>query len=334
MIAAFHHWRYYFALIALVLLAACDQHEDSAQEGSTPAYEQVITGEGYAIELTADRTEMSIADRLTITLTPQSDEREFRELGVEPIEAGRWIVHQREWKTDPLDTSPIAQTHLVLEPYTPGDLEAPEFRITPLFADDTQGTPVVSERFPVTVTSVLSDEDTDIAGAKGVVDPPAPVWWRRPLVIGVILGGLLLLAITLIARRMLSRVVVDEASIPCDEAALARLDELRRSGMMHPDSMDRFYYALSEILRWYIEQQFSINAPDLTTEEFLEMASHSHTIRDADLELLGRFMSHCDRVKFAKEQVGTDQANRSMDTVKSFINRTTPTSAPTPEVDA
>ena len=95
------------------------------------------------------------------------------------------------------------------------------------------------------------------------------------------------------------------------EIALERLDKLLRSDMLDKGQVREFYFELTALLRTYIEGQFSLRAPEQTTEEFLaelrkSLAFNPQTARD----LLRRFLEHGDMVKFAKLEPSRDEAIR------------------------
>jgi hypothetical protein len=91
--------------------------------------------------------------------------------------------------------------------------------------------------------------------------------------------------------------------------------------------MKQFYFELSMFLRRYIEDRFGLRAPERTTEEFLREARGRPALGTRDVELLERFLGHCDMVKFAKLEVVREQAESSMETVRGFVDRTTPEAA-------
>ena len=82
------------------------------------------------------------------------------------------------------------------------------------------------------------------------------------------------------------------------EIALQRLDEARR--LMDPDQAREYCFAVSKIIRNYLEDQWQLHAPRLTTEEFLrELVAGSDTIAAPHRARLSDFLQHCDLAKFA-----------------------------------
>jgi hypothetical protein len=58
--------------------------------------------------------------------------------------------------------------------------------------------------------------------------------------------------------------------------------------------------AVSDALRWYLEERFEFRAPERTTEEFLEELRQTDRLLPDQKEVLGDFLRRCDLVKFAR----------------------------------
>jgi hypothetical protein len=65
-----------------------------------------------------------------------------------------------------------------------------------------------------------------------------------------------------------------------------------------------FCIAVSDALRWYLEERFEFRAPERTTEEFLVELQRTPLLSPGQKETLADFLQRCDLVKFAKHQPG------------------------------
>jgi hypothetical protein len=134
------------------------------------------------------------------------------------------------------------------------------------------------------------------------VEVPWPdwVWWA----IG---GGALLLITALIlvgvwlARRQLATQPPSPRHI-----ALRELHQLRTSGA----GMDAYAFgvAVSDILRTYISQYYSLHATQQTSPEFLASIATSARFSDAERRLLAAFLEQCDLRKYARVQAEDNEA--------------------------
>jgi hypothetical protein len=61
-----------------------------------------------------------------------------------------------------------------------------------------------------------------------------------------------------------------------------------------------FCIAVSDTLRFYLEERFKFHAPERTTEEFLHELQATNRLLPAQKESLGEFLKRCDLVKFAQ----------------------------------
>lgn len=265
------------------------------------------------------------------------------------------------WRLDPVDPnpalpegwnilsrpSPVAdfsagrERHTIafeLEPFLPGNVKIGPISVTLRPAPDGSGPPGASgpapDSVPITLTtepismeiaSVLAadDDGAELAAIRGVVTPPKPWDWR--LLTGVGLGIALVVAgaVWLVARAR--RVpIVPTVTRPAHELALEQLDLLLRRDLLAPgrERYKLFFDEASAILRRYIEDRFQLRAPERTTEEFLSDAKRSSVLTEDDVSILGRFLTRCDLVKFAKETPDAGEGERAIGVIREFINKT------------
>ncbi|HVM47499.1 MAG TPA: DUF4381 family protein [Candidatus Acidoferrum sp.] len=65
-----------------------------------------------------------------------------------------------------------------------------------------------------------------------------------------------------------------------------------------------FCIAVSDTIRWYLEEHFEFRAPERTTEEFLYELQGTTLLTPDQKGSLGEFLQRCDLVKFAKYEPG------------------------------
>jgi len=111
--------------------------------------------------------------------------------------------------------------------------------------------------------------------------------------------------------------------IPAHERALAALKELEEQGHPAEGEVKTYYQKLSNILRTYIEGRFGLQAPEQTTEEFLNDLKSDSSFQDQHQSLLKNFLKHCDLVKFAEHTPQEEDVQKTFDSCKSFIIETT-----------
>lgn len=109
---------------------------------------------------------------------------------------------------------------------------------------------------------------------------------------------------------------------PAHLAALEAIEQLKRKGYIEQERREPFYVELSGIVRRYIEQQFGIDAPDQTTEEFMLIALRSRRLTGAQRDLIGQFLAQCDLVKFARAQPAADDMRAALAAAEQLVRET------------
>ncbi len=108
-------------------------------------------------------------------------------------------------------------------------------------------------------------------------------------------------------------------STPPWEKALGNLSKLDPQG-----SPVAFYSKLTDILKQYTSERFSIKGRSKTSAEFLQILKNHPLIPNKHLEQLESFAHLSDEVKFADHTPDSSEAPKSLELVKKFVNDTTP----------
>ncbi|MCX5757520.1 MAG: hypothetical protein NTU83_03245 [Candidatus Hydrogenedentes bacterium] len=108
------------------------------------------------------------------------------------------------------------------------------------------------------------------------------------------------------------------------EVAYRRLRELDQRQWPKDEKYEPYYVDLSSILRYYIEDRFSVHAPEQTTQEFLAASSVAGLFNERQQQLLSGFLRHCDRVKFAQYVPTLAEMEHCFSVVLQFVDETVP----------
>lgn len=150
----------------------------------------------------------------------------------------------------------------------------------------------------------------------------------RPwLALGALLAALALLLASVLWLRARSRPpAVVEPPPPRDPAdvALDRLDSLAPKLLGDRQAVRGVYFAVSEIVRGYVESRFGLNATDLTTEEILHRQSEARDLLPSQRAELVELLSDADRVKFGPSEPGRDEARELLERAVELVAASRP----------
>jgi hypothetical protein len=106
------------------------------------------------------------------------------------------------------------------------------------------------------------------------------------------------------------------------DEAIAQLRVLGERGAPDAESADGWFVELSAIVRRYLEQRYDIRAPELTTEEFLLVATARPEVSEEHRSMLNDFLERCDRVKFAGYRPEPDESLATLAAAGGFVEDT------------
>jgi hypothetical protein len=181
---------------------------------------------------------------------------------------------------------------------------------------------ILTEELPLDVAPVAADViGKELHAAAGKLDPNVggtPWLWiiLGASVVAVVGSGTLL---TLRFYRLRRRVQVKKNAY---EEAIAKLVALQSRGAPIAEQADAWFVELSSIVRNYVEQRYGLRAPELTTEEFLYIATNWPAMASVNREQLTGFLERCDRVKFAGYRPDTQESMDALAAARAFVEDT------------
>lgn len=206
---------------------------------------------------------------------------------------------------------------IILKPYLSGEYTLPPLSLNYSKKDEGKGfllsTPVL-----INVKSMLP-ESTDNLQLKDIKEPDTYNYLKLGLyiLIAVVVLGAALIIFMLIRKRK-----KETPGIPPYKEAFDKLTNLLGKNLPSEGRYKEFYFQLNLIVRIYIEKQFSIRAPEQTTEEFLQDLAVSNEITDEFKLSLKNFLIHSDLVKFARHKPVEEELSKSIESCKNFIRVT------------
>ncbi len=169
---------------------------------------------------------------------------------------------------------------------------------------------------------------TIAAFAEDIRDIKPPVSFPVNYVFLIILVSILSLIICVFLGGYIYRRLREKKSLSMpprktpSEIAYEALENLKARDLPATGKVREYYFELSNIVRRYIEDKFSIKAPEMTTEEFLSSLKESDTLSDSHKNLLKDFLNLCDIVKFARYGPDKKEIDQSFNAAKKIVDET------------
>lgn len=176
----------------------------------------------------------------------------------------------------------------------------------------------------VGINSLLGP-DPDNAELRDIRPPEElPFDWRPyGLLGGVLLGVMALIGAFYYAINRPKRLRAIPPRPPY-EIALDALSRLRAQKLIEQGKLEEYYVGLSAVVRRYLEDGFSLRAPEMTTEEFLTTASSDRRLAAHHRRMLADFLTQADLVKFARHLPGSKDAETAYEAARRFVDETRP----------
>jgi hypothetical protein len=283
------------------------------------------------LRASVDRTTATTGDLITYTVEVERDPRVevafddpgadiggFRvvDLGRTPAEtlpSGRLL--DRRWyelRADLVGSYVLpALTATYSEPSGPGgDLEAGEIsvEVESVLPDDRSEATDIRDIKPLRRIDTVASWLLWTALALAVAALGLAAWWWR--------------------RRRRDGAVSETPPVPPYDLAIGELERLRRTDFSDLRELRRYYFAVSSVVRTYVEGRFGLNATDLTTEEILNRLGGLVRLDPPQARRLERFLVATDQVKFAAHLPVTEEIERTYEQALGFVTATRPREEP------
>ena len=116
--------------------------------------------------------------------------------------------------------------------------------------------------------------------------------------------------------------VKPKPSLPAHVIALDSLEKLRLKRLIENNRIKEYYSEISEILRIYLNNRFSMMAIEMTTQEILAIISMNEQINEDSFKLIKEVLEYSDLVKFAKYIPSLHISDKCMQDAIEFIQNT------------
>lgn len=186
-----------------------------------------------------------------------------------------------------------------------------------LAPDNQDAYEILTEGLPFEVESAIPDSvEPELRPPMGRLEKPnrSTVHWLWWVGGGALLAG--------VAAWLIRRSGRKTSSLTAWEVAQSELDDLLAGPRPEAEQVGPFFVELSDIIRRYLEDRFSLRSPELTTERFLEVVARSPDLSRRHQSLLRDFLRQCDLVKFAGLIPSVSAVDEAIDAARRFLTET------------
>ncbi len=181
---------------------------------------------------------------------------------------------------------------------------------------------LLSQAYPIRVSSVVTGDTVDIKDLKPLQSAgKAPLWWLW-ITCGFI-GVAAILFLWSRRKKKIEMVNAAAALLPPYEEAILALETLLSKGFLSIGLIREYTFAVSDIIKRYIERSFSIPASEYTTEEMLCWIEIAPLPAD-EKNRLSWFFKTTDPVKFARSIPAMEILTRFSGDARAFFDATRP----------
>ena len=161
--------------------------------------------------------------------------------------------------------------------------------------------------------------DSSFRDIKGPVEFPSN--FNLFLIIGI-LAVVAAIVFWLISRRKKTKSAPAVPAKSAYDTAWEQLEALKARDLISQGKIKEYHIEISDIIRRYLEGRFSLNAPEMTTEEFLNSLRQGARLEIIHKDLLREFLGYCDLVKFAKYTPESREIELVWESARNFISQT------------
>lgn len=320
-----------FGLLLLVVVG-CGGDGGVVENESEPVVRSA-TGGGVTFSVAIDKSRGQAGEAIALTLSLEGPASFTLTLPVLADRLGDLFLSD---VTEQTSESPDGQAGTIMRratmrAYLDGQVELPALkaRYVERREDVEDATEQELETEPIVLeiaTQLAADADpanpSDIKSPVGI-DLPGRLVWIWWVVGGVVVVvGLGALFLWWVRRKTEAVGAAAERIVPADEWAFERLRMLKEGDLPSAGKVQVYYYALSDIVRGYIERRFGLQAPERTTDEFLEMVRDDAHFSTEHKAYLGDFLAASDLVKFARHEPQGEELNVAYAAAWDFVERT------------
>lgn len=218
-----------------------------------------------------------------------------------------------------IDTLTKNGSSTYIQDFTIQSFDTGRFILPSLEFINTEGDTFYSDSLSFAFLSVALDTTKAVYDIKAPVAVPFNFEEAKPYIYGLLALIALIIIIYSLIQKMSGKTILKEdiaIVIPCEVTAIKALKKLQRAKLCDKGEVKEHYVRLTEILRTYFDEEFSIETLESTSDETIELLKTAN-VETVLLDQITALLTEADLVKFAKSN--PDSRTNDIFMKQSFI---------------
>jgi len=218
-----------------------------------------------------------------------------------------------------IDTLTKNGSSTYIQGFTIQSFDTGRFVLPSLEFINTEGDTFYSDSLSFAFLSVALDTTKAVYDIKAPVAVPFNFEEAKPYIYGLLALIALIIIIYSLIQKMSGKTILKEdiaIVIPCEVTAIKALKKLQRAKLCDKGEVKEHYVRLTEILRTYFDEEFSIETLESTSDETIELLKTAN-VETVLLDQITALLTEADLVKFAKSN--PDSRTNDIFMKQSFI---------------
>lgn len=251
------------------------------------------------VSISASNNLAFVGDKINLKIIVKTTHENVQEIKVQTEKRDFDLLEQQPTEKRKQTDYMVFEKTLVIAFFKTGDFEIGPFSVQ-LIKENKIVESKKTNSVPVTVKSVLKEEDKDIKRLKGLIDIKGNPWYLLKYVIAAlaVLGLIIFFILRIRKRRKTVPAPAKPLMSPLEELEF-RLKELAEQKLIETGKLKLHFIQLTQIIKYFINRNYGFNAEDFTTEETLYYLNRDET-DGLILDNMRFVFNTADLVKFAK----------------------------------
>lgn len=231
----------------------------------------------------------------------------------------------RNWQLDTLKQRKgelSLRGSIVLAAFEEGKYELPPIAVRRLFPDGSVDTLLFDPAVMEVKTMPVDTATFQIHDIKGQMTYPVTFKELMPWFASVMVLAMLLFFLVRFIRKRKSVSDEEHSKESAYIVALKRLDKYRGDKYWAADKQKAYYSGITDALKFYMEDRFGVDAPEMTTAELFNALKDSKDISPELFNETRQLFETADFVKFAKYTAGDEDNAKALPVAVRFVTST------------